>query len=173
MRTGSWWEIEQHGIIPDMMTFGKGIANGYPLAGIIGTSYIMNSLQPGSLGGTYGGNAICSAAASATIDVLNDPIIKINTIEMGKYIKEQLKGEVLIREIRQYGLMIGIEFYDNRPEYAMKMVEELKKEGILVLLCGNKGQYIRILPPLIISKFEVDLFLEKFKKILSIAFKKS
>ena len=166
MRTGSWWSIEQSNVVPDMMTFGKGIANGYPLAGIIGTSYIMNSLQPGSLGGTYGGNAICSAAASATIDVLNDSNIRINTIEMGKYIKEQLKGELLIREIRQYGLMIGIEFYDNRHEYAMKMVEELKKEGILVLLCGNKGQYIRILPPLIISKFEVDLFLDKFKKIL-------
>ena len=84
------------------MTFGKGIANGYPLAGIIGTSDIMNSLQPGSLGGTYGGNAICSAAASATIDILNDSNIRINTIEMGRYITEQLKGEILIREIRQY-----------------------------------------------------------------------
>ena len=149
-----------------MMTFGKGIANGYPLAGIIGTSYIMNSLQPGSFGGTYGGNAICSAAASETIDVLNNSKIRINTIEMGRYIKEQLKGEVLIREIRQYGLMIGIEFYDNSHEYAMKMVEELKKEGILVLLCGTKGQYIRLLPPLIIFKSEVDYFLDKFKKIL-------
>ena len=48
----------------------------------------------------------------------------------------------------------------------MKLVEELKKEGVLVLLCGNKSQYIRILPPLIISKLEVDYFLEKFKKIL-------
>jgi len=166
MRTGAWWSIEHSNVVPDIMTFGKGIANGYPLAGIIGTSDIMNSLQPGSLGGTYGGNAICSAAASATIDILNDSNIRINTIEMGRYITEQLKGEILIREIRQYGLMIGIEFYDNTPEYSMKLVEELKKEGVLVLLCGNKSQYIRILPPLIISKLEVDYFLEKFKKIL-------
>ena len=71
MRTGTWWNIEQKQIEPDLLTFGKGIASGYPLAGVIGSSEIMNSLDPGNLGGTYGGNAICSAAASATIDILN------------------------------------------------------------------------------------------------------
>lgn len=166
MRSGSWWSIEQANVVPDIMTFGKGIANGYPLAGVIAKSDIMNSLQPGSLGGTYGGNAICSAAASATIDVLNDPYIQINTVDLGRYIREELERELSIKEVRQYGLMIGIEFHNNTHEYAMKIVEELKKEGILVLLCGHKTQYIRLLPPLIILKSEVDLFLEKFKKIL-------
>ena len=58
--------------MPDIMTFGKGIASGYPLAGLIGTSEMMNSLTTGTLGGTYGGNAISSAAASTTIDILHE-----------------------------------------------------------------------------------------------------
>ena len=169
MRTGTWWNIEQKNIIPDLMTFGKGIASGYPLAGIIGKSKIMNSLEKGSLGGTYGGNAICSAAASATIDILNDPNIKLNINNMGKYIKENLEKEYIIKNIRQYGLMIGIEL--NLSKYNSKLtkyiVDELRKENILVLMAGNKNQYIRLLPPLNITKSEIDFFLEKFRKIIS------
>ena len=82
MRTGRWWEINKYDIKPDIITFGKGIASGFPLAGVISRSEIMNSLSVGSLGGTYGGNAICSAAASATIDILNDKILKHNVLNL-------------------------------------------------------------------------------------------
>ena len=101
MRAGSWWNITSKNIIPDLMTFGKGIASGYPLAGVIGTSTIMNSLSSGNLGGTYGGNAICSAAASATIDILNNITLQNNINRFGAYIKDNLENEVLIKEIRQ------------------------------------------------------------------------
>ena len=164
MRTGDWWNIYQKNISPDLMTFGKGIASGYPLAGIASTSEIMNSLEKGSLGGTYGGNAICCAAASATIDVLNDEVIQQNVINTGNYIKKKLEYSVLIKNIRQYGLMIGIELYN--PKYIMEIVSKLRQQGILVLVAGNKNQYIRLLPPLNVSKEEIDYFLERFKKIL-------
>tara|TARA_Y200000002_G_C22637373_1_gene645321 strand:+ start:309 stop:1508 length:1200 start_codon:yes stop_codon:yes gene_type:complete len=167
MRTGTWWNFEQKGITPDIMTFGKGIASGYPLAGVISSSRIMNSLGEGYLGGTYGGNAIASAAASATIDILNNDDIQKNVNEMGKYIKDNLIDEPIIKEIRQYGLMIAIEFtFSNQnPYYTKEIVEQLAEEGILVLLAGNKNQYIRLLPPLNISKEEIDLFILKFKTI--------
>ena len=168
MRTGSWWDIESKGIRPDIITFGKGIASGYPLAGVLSTSKIMNSLGKGYLGGTYGGNAISSAASIATIDILNDPHVKENVNTIGKYIKDELKDEYLIKEIRQHGLMIAIEFSQNNstPEFASFIVDVLRDNGILVLLCGNKGQFIRLLPPLLVTKEEIDEFLGCLKKIL-------
>jgi len=168
MRTGSWWDIESKGIRPDIITFGKGIASGYPLAGVLSTSKIMNSLGKGYLGGTYGGNAISSAASIATIDILNDPHVKENVNTIGKYIKDELKDEYLIKEIRQHGLMIAIEFSQNNstPEFASFIVDVLRDNGILVLLCGDKGQFIRLLPPLLVTKEEIDEFLGCLKKIL-------
>jgi 4-aminobutyrate aminotransferase len=169
MRTGTWWNIEQKNIIPDLMIFGKGIASGYPFAGIVSTSNIMNSLEPGNLGGTYGGNAICSAAASATIDILNSKEIKDNVTTLGEYIKQNLENEYMITNVRQYGLMIGIEFItsDYDPSVTKYILDELRKEGILVLFAGNKNQYIRVLPSLNIKKENINMFIEKFSYILS------
>ena len=168
MRTGTWWTIEQMDIIPDLMTFGKGIASGYPLAGVIGKSDIMNTLEVGSLGGTYGGNAICSAAASATIDILSDENIKQHIEKSGKYMKDNLEELPIVKSVRQYGLMIGIEFeqyYDI--DVSRYILDELEKENILVLLAGNNNQYIRILPPLLTTKEEVELFVTKFIMVAS------
>jgi len=169
MRAGSWWNITSKNIIPDLMTFGKGIASGYPLAGVIGTSTIMNSLSSGNLGGTYGGNAICSAAASATIDILNNITLQNNINYIGTYIKDNLENEVLIKEIRQHGLMIAFEFTtsDTNPDITKYILEKLREEGILVLFSGNRNQYIRILPCLTIEEEYVYMFIEKMKMILN------
>tara|TARA_B110000971_G_C20036606_1_gene514631 strand:- start:1944 stop:3167 length:1224 start_codon:yes stop_codon:yes gene_type:complete len=169
MRTGVWWDIIGKDVVPDIMTFGKGIASGYPLAGVISKSEIMDNLGKGYFGGTYGGNGICSAAASATIDILNNPEIVDNVVVMGKYIKTSLENEPLIKEIRQHGLMIGIEFLfnDYNPELSLKLVTRLRDKGILVLVSGNKSQYIRLLPPLNIDQEDIDVFLHTFKKILA------
>ena len=164
MRTGTWWNIEQKEVIPDIMTFGKGIASGYPLAGVVTKSEIMNKLEKGCLGGTYGGNAICSAAASATIDILSDKRIQENVIKIGKYIKDSLVNIQCIKEIRQYGLMIGIEF--NNDIIALDIVNKLRNDNILVLLAGNNNQYIRLLPPLNINVDEVEYFITSIKKII-------
>lgn len=169
MRTGSWWNFDQKNITPDLVTFGKGIASGYPLAGVVGHSNIMNSLLPGNLGGTYGGNAICSAAASATIDLLNDRILQQNINDIGTYITNNLYDEPMIKSIRQYGLMIGIEFItsNTKPDITRKILEQLRENGILVLYAGNKNQYIRLLPSFTISIEEANIFIHNFKKILS------
>jgi len=168
-RTGSWWNCEQKDVIPDILTFGKGIASGYPLAGIASTSEIMNKPNKGFFGGTYGGNAIVCAAGSATIDIIKDENLLKNTIEIGSYIKKGLEKNKVIKEIRQYGLMIAFEFTFSKsnPELILEIISKLRELNILVLSCGNKNQYIRILPPLNLSINEADIFIINLNKILN------
>jgi 4-aminobutyrate aminotransferase-like enzyme len=163
-RTGTWWNIEQKGIIPDILTFGKGIASGFPLAGLVSKKTIMDSLGTGFLGGTYGSNALCCAAASATIDVIENEDLLNNTQNMGQLLYDSLIKFESIKEVRQYGLMIAIQF---RPEINTRTIlDELYKRNIIVLLCGNSNQYIRLLPPLNISKKEVLLFIDALRDII-------
>ena len=166
-RTGTWWNVEQKKIRPDIMTFGKGIASGYPFAGVVSSGEIMNSIGESYLGGTYGGNAICSVAVSATIDVFNNENLLNNAEMMGRYIRNSIESVPAIKQVRQHGLMIAIEFtYSDDTEKVMKIVDLLRNEDVLVLLCGHKSQYVRLLPPLNVSLKEVDIFLDKFHKIV-------
>ena len=155
-RTGTWWNVEQKNIKPDILTFGKGIASGFPIAGIVSTHNIMNNIGKSYLGGTYGGNALVSAAASATIDIINHEKLIENCNIIGKLLNYELSKFNDIKIVRQYGLMIGIEFvFSNNPKKVMDIVNKLRENNILVLLCGNKSQYIRLLPPLNINEREV------------------
>lgn len=163
MRTGTWWNFEEKDVVPDLVTFAKGIASGYPIGGVIGSSDIMSACPVGSLGGTYGGNAICSVAVSATIDIINNENLTKNVKINGDYIYEKMSKLDYISDIRQYGLMIGIELKEHVN--SRKILQLLKDDGILVLLAGNKGQYIRVLPPLNIRKEEVDIFINSMISI--------
>ena len=163
-RTGTWWNIEQKGIIPDILTFGKGIASGFPLAGLVSKQTIMNNLGSSFLGGTYGGNAMCCAAASATIDVIENERLLNNTQDMGKLLYESLIKIESITEVRQYGLMIAIQF--KAGINTRNILDELYKRNILVLLCGNRNQYIRVLPPLNVTKEEALLFIDALQDIV-------
>ena len=163
MRTGIFWDYERKNINPDIVTFGKGISSGFQLAGVASTSDIMNSLPPGSLGGTYGGNAVSSAAATASIDIINTKEIQDNVNNMGSYIYTSIKHNPLIKNVKQYGLMIGIEFYDNNNSNIILNI--LREKGILVLLAGNNNQFLRLLPPLNISKKEADIFIDTMNNI--------
>ena len=170
-RTGNWWNVSEKNIIPDLMTFGKGIASGYPLAGVVSSSDIMNNVGKGFLGGTYGGNAISSIASSATIDIIQNENLLNNTKEKGNILNDFFKNFDEIIEIRQYGLMIGLTFREDIK--SIQLLEELRNNNILVLLCGNNNQYIRLLPPLNIGNNEIDFFMDGFKKSLEICNKKS
>lgn len=166
-RTGTYWNIEQKGVVPDIMTFGKGIASGFPLAGLVANEKIMNNIGTNFLGGTYGGNAICCAAASASIDVLKNENILNNVMIKGEILKSGLIDIPGIKAVRQHGLMIGIElFRSDEINYIQKIVKKMNENNILILTCGNNGQYIRLLPPLNISNEECKLFLTIFKHVI-------
>ena len=158
-RTGTWWNFEQKGIIPDMFTFGKGIASGYPMAGVVSNENIMDCEE---LGGTYNGNAESSRAVSATIDVIKDENLMDNSRYMGNIIYEGLKYLDLCKNVRQYGLMIAIE---PNGFTALEIVEKLREKNILALLAGNKKQYVRVLPPLNLRKEEAIMFVDAMQDI--------
>ena len=96
-------------------------------------------------------------------DIINNENLTTNVKMLGNYIYEKLSNLEYISNIRQYGLMIGIEFHENID--SRQILQLLKDDGILVLLAGNKGQYIRVLPPLNVSKEEVDMFVNSMKSI--------
>jgi 4-aminobutyrate aminotransferase len=169
-RTGTYWNIEQKSITADILTFGKGIASGFPLAGVAANKELMDALNPGYLGGTYGCNAIAAIAAKATIDVFKTENVLSNVNEQAQVFKTEIEKVVnivnIIKEVRQYGLMIAIEF--TEPHIATEVVKELRENHyILALLAGNKGQYLRLLPPLITSEAEIKEVIEALSIILA------
>ena len=164
-RTGHMWNVFSKDITPDMMVFGKGIANGYPLAGIVSTTEIMDNIGENFLGGTYGSNAVVCAAGTATIQTLLRENIVNNVKQKELYFRKHLSKLAGIKAFRCYGLMIVLEPFDTIDINIL--LQELAKEGVCVLKCGSRGQYIRILPPLNVSYDEIDYFVEKYNTVLN------
>lgn len=160
-RTGTWWNFEQKGVVPDMITFGKGIASGYPMAGVVSTDEIMYCGED-CLGGTYNGNALSSRISTETINIIQDENLLDNSRYMGNLIYEGIKDIDICKEVRQYGLMIGI-----TPKHltAMEIVQKLREKNILTLLAGNRKQYVRLLPPLNVKKNECMMFVDIMQEI--------
>lgn len=175
-RTGTWWNASQKQLKPDILTFGKGIGAGFPIAGLTMTKEISESLNVGYLGGTYGGNPLVTEAASITIDVFNDEQILENVRKVGLYLNRELNrlketGQ-LISGIRQYGLMVAIEFNDNdkssKNTTVNKVLEMLREDhNVLVLFAGYKNQFIRLLPPLNTTQEEIQYFIDSLEAVLN------
>lgn len=163
-RTGPWWSYSRLGIEPDIITFAKGIASGFPLAGVASRKEYFDQIQPNGLGGTYNGNAVSVAAAAATIDVLES--IQHEVEPKGEYFASSILDleHLLVREVRQYGLMIAVEI-DLDPESFQIMMKRASEYGILMLSTGIEST-LRLLPPLTISYQEIDLAVERLEEWL-------
>ena len=161
-RTGKWWASEYWDIKPDLMTFAKGIGSGFPIGGVSGNSEIFDLMSKNSLGGTYNGNAIATAAANATIDTIIEEDLLHNANIMGKKIKNQLNGFPYIKEIRQYGLFIALDIEEHIS--VSDIIKEAVNNNLLLISCGCNS--LRILPPLIINHYEVEIFLDSLYKTL-------
>eukprot|EP00041_Stephanoeca_diplocostata_P028283 m.796953 g.796953 ORF g.796953 m.796953 type:complete len:154 (-) comp23345_c1_seq24:1944-2405(-) len=109
-----------YGVTPDILVMAKGLASGMPLSAVATRAELSDRQPPGSMGGTYAGNAVACAAACATLDVFEQENLVDNAADMGRYIREALHDIVAankypVRDIRGLGLMIGIEFEDTNP----------------------------------------------------------
>jgi 4-aminobutyrate aminotransferase len=171
-RTGRMMAIEHWGVIPDIIALAKGIASGMPLGATVSQSEVMDWV-PGSHASTFGGNPISCRAALTTIELLEEGLIE-NAARLGEYILGQLKGLQkrfpLIGDVRGKGLMIGIELVKD-PGTKEKAIEERSKiiqacfeKGLLILGCGEN--VVRLIPPLIITKSEVDVALTILEEVL-------
>ncbi|MFD2616197.1 aspartate aminotransferase family protein [Terrilactibacillus laevilacticus] len=163
-RTGKMFAHEHFGVKPDIMSIAKGIANGFPLSAIVGKSKVMDKWESGAHGGTFGGNPIACAAGLAVIELLQDGWLE-NAQNMGEYFIEQLKTCAVsypsIRDIRGLGLMIGMEFITEEGKPDSKTVSNLQakalEKGLLLLNCGVDKNVIRFIPPVIVTKADIDL----------------
>lgn len=173
-RTGRWFAHQHFGVVPDMLIMAKGLASGFPLSGIATRSQLMQDWSPGSHGGTYGGNAVCCAAAVATIQVIREEGLIENCAAMGQYLMSRLRElqrkHSVIGDVRGLGLMVGTEMVtvDGQPDPAI--VQEVKgaclHEGLILISCGTYGNIVRWLPPLTVNRGEIDQALDVFDKEL-------
>ncbi|CAG8442857.1 9272_t:CDS:2 [Ambispora leptoticha] len=150
-RTGKMFAVEHYNVVPDIMVMAKGIASGFPLSAIAARKELTDTQAPGSMGGTYVGNPVACAAASATLDVIKEEQLFENSTKISV-------------DIRGLGLMIGIEFQNAPPGFAAAITKEALEEHNLILLTAGISEILRLIPPLNVTKEEVEDGMQRFNK---------
>ena len=167
-RTGTFWGHEPSGVRPDIVITAKGLASGFPLSAIAAPASIMEKAWPGSQGGTYGGNAVATRAALATLDVIQEEGLVENAARQGERLREGLtkiaSSHPQIGDVRGRGLMQACEFVtaDGAPDGAAAQgaQQAAARNGLLLLTCGPYGNVVRLIPALIVNSEQVDSALE-------------
>ncbi|WP_018152947.1 acetyl ornithine aminotransferase family protein [Leeia oryzae] len=163
-RTGKMFACEHWGVKPDIVTMAKGMGSGLPIGLVVAKRAIMEKWQRGAHGNTYGGNPISCAAASTTLNLIRNGLVK-NAAEMGEYLmgklrEMQARHPDVIGEIRGKGLMIGIELIEDRhsrkpaKELIDRLLNQAYQNGLILLSCGSST--LRLMPPLTVDKAIAD-----------------
>lgn len=174
-RTGKMFCMEHYGVEPDIITLAKGIANGLPLGATIAKAEIMDSWGPGAHASTFGGNPVSCRAALAVLDELTEGKVLENCQIMGAYLQRELRSLLhkhpSIGDVRGMGLMIGVEFVRDRalreqaPTLRDAFVRRCFESGLLLLGCGPSA--VRVIPPLNVTKEEIDAGIGIMDRVLS------
>ncbi|KAL6570447.1 hypothetical protein OROMI_014961 [Orobanche minor] len=154
-RTGYLWAHEAFDVYPDMMTLAKPLAGGLPVGAVLVTEKVAAAISFGDHGSTFAGNPLVCTAGIAVLDKISNPAFLASVLEKGRYFKDLLVRKLgqnsHVREIRGFGLIIGIELDVS----ASPLVDACRESGLLVLTAG-KGNVVRIVPPLIITEKELE-----------------
>ncbi|NLE21522.1 MAG: aspartate aminotransferase family protein [Actinobacteria bacterium] len=178
-RTGKWFCHEHYGVKPDIMTSAKGLGSGYPIAAIAANGELWDKCMPGSMGGTYGGNAVGCAAGVATIEAMKEDGMLENAAKQGEKLKayfEKLQQTYpAIGEVRGKGLMMAIELVmpgtkDPNAAAAKTFIAECIKRRLIVMGAGAFGNCVRLLPPLNIPDEDLEAAMAVFDEVAPIAF---
>lgn len=165
-RTGKWFAYMHSGVKPDILTFAKGIGGGFPVAGFAVPERLAHVFKPGDHGGTFGGNPLACAAVYATLTTIKSEGLVDKVAEKGEYFKNELrklqeKYHDKVTDVRGCGLMLGMEVAgEGKP-----IVESCLANNVIVNCTA--GNVIRIVPPLIISKEEIDIVVAALDKALA------
>ena len=167
---GHYWGFETQGVIPDIVTMAKGIGNGLPLAAVVTTAEIADSLTQRIHFNTFGGNPVVCAGGKAVLEVIDKENLQANCLEMGGFLKAGLEGLMakhdIIGDVRGLGLMLGVELVKDRAskepagKECAEVFEAAKKMGLLLGKGGFYSNVLRIKPPMCITKADVDFALE-------------
>lgn len=165
-RTGKWFAYMHSGVKPDILTFAKGIGGGFPVAGFAVPERLSHVFKPGDHGGTFGGNPLACAAVYATLTTIKSEGLVDKVAEKGEYFKNELrklqeKYPDKVTDVRGCGLMLGMEVAgEGKP-----IVESCLANNVIVSCTA--GNVIRIVPPLIISREEIDIVVAALDKALA------
>jgi 4-aminobutyrate aminotransferase len=180
-RTGELFAVNHWNVEPDILVVAKGIASGLPLSGILAKRKLLDTLLPGTHGGTYGGNVVSCAAANATLDVIDDEGLVVNARERGRQMLAGLRtiaaGHRSVGDVRGLGCMLALEFVrpgegDGRvpnPDVTKRVLAEALARKLIVLSAGTYANVVRIIPPLVTTAEEVDLALTVLRDSLDAA----
>jgi 4-aminobutyrate aminotransferase len=162
-RTGDhFWGYQAHGAVPDMLTFAKGVGNGYALGGVVARAEVMDCLNATSFN-TFGGNPVSSAAGNAVLDYILSHDLQVQAARVGAILHQGLRAAAgtlpMVADVRGRGLMIAVEFAEPgtltpAPAVALRVLEECKAGGLLVGKGGLYGHVIRMGPPLTLTEAE-------------------
>ncbi|MDD2059812.1 4-aminobutyrate--2-oxoglutarate transaminase [Pseudomonas sp. JQ170] len=165
-RTGTFFAMEQMGVAPDLTTFAKSIAGGFPLAGVCGKAEYMDAIAPGGLGGTYAGSPIACAAALAVMEVFEEEKLLDRSKAVGERLVAGLRKiqdkHPIIGDVRALGSMIAVEVFDKAGSHTpnaaavASVVAKARDKGLILLSCGTYGNVLRILVPLTSPDEQLD-----------------
>ena len=177
-RTGKMFATEHSDIEPDLMTVAKALAGGFPLSGVIGKSEIMDSPEPGGLGGTYGGSPLACAAAHAVLDVIEEEQLCARSSKIGARMIERIQqmkernDTPAIGDIRGLGSMVAFELVQERggnspdADTVKLLTAKALEHGLVVISCGIFGNCVRLLAPLTIPDAQLEEGLDILEKSL-------
>ena len=171
-----FWAFELFDVVPDIVTIGKPIGNGHPLAAVVTTRELADAFANGmEYFNTFAGNPVSAAIGLEVLKVVDDEDLQAHAAEIGDYLLHELENlkenNSGIGDVRGSGLFLGIEFVSNgaknpSPEMAEYVVEWMKRQGILLSTDGPDHNVIKIKPPMVFSRSDADYFLEKFEETL-------
>ena len=177
-RTGKLFATEYYDIEPDLMTVAKSLAGGIPLSGVIGKAEIMDSPDPGGLGGTYGGSPLGCAAAHAVLDVIEEEQLCARSTRIGTLMVERIQkmkqrsDTAAIGDVRGLGAMVAFELVKERgghlpdPDKVKLLTAKALEHGLVLLSCGIYGNTVRLLAPLTIPDAQLEEGLEILERSL-------
>ena len=165
-RTGKFFAIDHWGVTPDIITMAKSFAGGMPLSAVIGRADMMNASHVGGLGGTYSGNPISCRAALAVLEILFEDKLLEQSVRLGETLLARFSGMQerfeIIGDVRGRGPMLAMELVEDREskkpatDKAKALVSRCFEKGLVLLSCGNFGNVIRTLMPLVITDAQLD-----------------
>lgn len=168
-RTGTLFAYQQLGVTPDIMTVAKALGNGLPIGAMLTRDDIAASLGIGTHASTFGGNPVAAAAAVAVMHIMLEDGFFPSVQRQGLYLAEQL-AEVAARfpklatGVRGSGLLLGLVLTEKGIDLGVKIVQELFQEGVLINFAGNS--VLRFIPPLVVSRSEIDILIDKLCIVL-------
>jgi acetylornithine/N-succinyldiaminopimelate aminotransferase len=167
-RTGRFFAYQHAGVTPDLILFAKGVGGGLPLGGVIAGEKLMNLFQPGDHGTTFAPSPLSAALGNAVLDVVLDPVFHAQSNEVMAYLWQRLQelGQrfpALLSNLRGKGMMVGIPL-SAKPEEVSRLQQNLLAEGVLVDV--TQKTIVRLLPPLTLTKGDVDRFVDVFSRQL-------